>query len=154
MQPDDEAQIRHLAATYTDAVNRRDGVAMGSVYATDGILELGPRRVEGREAIVAAFRQLVEKDREFVFQMTHSGIVAIDGARATARWWFSEIKKPTGQDYEYVLGVYQDEVVRLDEGWRFARRRADGLLVQTMTGAAIAPFAPPPFIAIGGPAPA
>jgi uncharacterized protein (TIGR02246 family) len=127
---DDELKIRSLAAAYTDAVNRRDGAGMAAVYAPDGVLEVAgrPKPIVGREKLEKGFRRLVEEDREFLFQMIHSGVVEVDGDQAQARWWFSELKKPTGQGYELTLGVYEDRAVRLDVGWRFAWRRAGGAL--------------------------
>jgi ketosteroid isomerase-like protein len=121
---EDELAIRSLAAAYTDAVNRRDGEGMAAVYAPDGILEspAAGAPVVGIEKLTKRFKRLVEKEREFLMQLTHSGVVEIDGDRAQARWWFSEIKRPAGQTFEFILGTYQDEVVRLDIGWRFARR--------------------------------
>jgi hypothetical protein len=127
---DDELAIRALAAAYTDAANRRDGAGMAAVYAPDGMLELAgrPKPIVGLAKLELGFRRQVEEGREFLFQMTHSGVVEIDGDRAQARWWFSELKKPTGQGYEISLGVYEDKAVRLDIGWRFAWRRASGAL--------------------------
>lgn len=148
---EDELAIRTLAAAYTDAVNRRDGAAMAAVYAPDGVLEPpgGGRPIEGRERIEKAFRRLVEVDREFLCQMTHSGLVEIEGDRARSRWWFSELKKPTGKDFEMSFGVYQDELVRLEAGWRFSRRRADGLARWELPQGAVAPAAAlPSFLAI------
>lgn len=120
----DELAIRSLAAAYSDAVNRRDADGMAAVFAPDGIIEkpgFGDP-VQGTEKILKRYRRL-QRERDFLCQMMHSGIVEIDGDRATARWWFSEIKKPVGtDDWLSMIGVYQDEVVRTPEGWRFARR--------------------------------
>ncbi|MEH6743059.1 nuclear transport factor 2 family protein [Hyphomonas sp.] len=120
----DEMAIRSLAAAYTDAANRRDGAGMAAVYAPDGQLEAPSAGdpVVGREKLEKRFRRLVELERDFLFQMTHSGVVQVNGDRAMARWWFTELKQPSGQPVEWVCGVYQDECVRLDIGWRFARR--------------------------------
>lgn len=121
----DECDVSKLAAMYTDAVNRGDWKAMARVYAEDGILVLGDAApIVGSAAIERAFRHLVEIDREFIFQMSHSGLVHVDGRRARGRLWFSELKKPTGMPYECILGYYEDEATRFDLGWRFTRRVA------------------------------
>jgi ketosteroid isomerase-like protein len=148
----DELAIRSLAAAYTDAVNRRDGTGMAAVYAPDGELSVptAGAPVVGIAALAKRFRKLVEVDREFLFQMTHSGVVEISGDTAQARWWFSELKKPAGQPYEYILGVYQDDVVRLDSGWRFARRTVSAPLRWELPAEGIAHQALPPFLAITG----
>lgn len=121
---EDELAIRSLAAAYTDAVNRRDGEGMAAVYAEDGILHspAAGEPLQGIERLRKRFKRLVEVEREFLMQLSHSGVVDLDGDRATARWWFSEIKRPTGGAFEMIFGVYQDEMVRTPAGWRFARR--------------------------------
>ncbi len=123
----DELAIRSLAAAYTDAVNRRDGEGMAAVYCEDGILHApaAGAPVQGIEKLRKRFKRLVEQEREFLVQMTHSGVVEIDGDRAMARWWFSEIKRPAGGSFEMIVGVYQDEIIRTAAGWRFAKRTVD-----------------------------
>jgi len=127
---EDELAVRSLAAAYSDAVNRRDGPGMAAVYADDGELHLAPpaRPLVGKDFLTKAFTRLVEKDREYLFQMTHSGVVEVDGDKATGRWWFSEVKKPTGQPMEMVMGVYQDEAIRTADGWRFSKRTVSGMM--------------------------
>jgi ketosteroid isomerase-like protein len=146
---EDELAIRALAAAYTDAVNRRDGSAMADVYAEDGVLENlgGGFTLVGIEKLRRAFTRLVDSQREYLFQMTHSGLVDIQGDRAQARWWFSELKKPAGAPYEYIQGVYQDEVVRTPAGWRFAKRTVAGVLRWELPGE-ITMSALPPFLAM------
>lgn len=121
---EDELAIRSLAAAYTDAVNRRDGEGMAAVYADDGVLHSpsAGAPIVGIDRLRRRFKKLVEIEREFLMQLTHSGIVEIEGDRARARWWFSEVKRPTGGTFEMIFGVYQDEVVRTAKGWRFAMR--------------------------------
>jgi uncharacterized protein (TIGR02246 family) len=149
----DELAIRSLAAAYTDAVNRRDGDGMAAVYAPDGELH-APTAGEpliGIEKLRKRFKRLVEHEREFLMQLTHSGVVEIEGDHAQARWWFSEIKKPTGQGFEMILGVYQDDIVRLPEGWRFAKRVVSAPLRWQMPGGeAITCGGLPDFLAISG----
>jgi ketosteroid isomerase-like protein len=147
---EDELAIRNLAAEYTDAVNRGDGLAMAAVYAPNGAIEIGGRRIEGTAKLQKAFRRLVEEQREIVFQMNHSGLVKLDGDQATARWWFSELKKPTGEPYEYALGMYQDDLVRLDIGWRFALRRPAGLARWLPPEGQATHFPRPEFLGVTG----
>jgi hypothetical protein len=149
---EDELAIRSLAAAYSDAVNRRDGAGMAAVYAPDGILEApaAGNPVQGIEKLAKRFKRLVEQEREFLTQLTHSGVVEIDGDRAQARWWFSEIKRPVGKPWEYIMGTYQDEVVRLDIGWRFARRTVSAPFRWELPEDGITTSALPPFLAVTG----
>lgn len=134
--PADELAVRSLAAAYTDAVNCRDAEGMGAVFAPDGVIEkpgfgdpiVGIAKIRKRY-------QRLQSERDFLFQMIHSGVVEFTADdRAKARWWFSELKQAKGAStWLHIMGVYQDEALRLDEGWRFARRTQTTVLNQTLS---------------------
>lgn len=150
---EDEMAIRALAAAYADAVNRRDAEGMAAVMAPDGVIEKPGYGdpVRGRDIILKRYRRL-QRERDFLCQMIHSGIVHVDGDRARARWWFSETKLPAGNgDWMNMIGVYQDEAVRLPEGWRFSRRVQTTIMEKILPGdARLATRALPEFFDIPG----
>ncbi|MBB3473547.1 nuclear transport factor 2 family protein [Sphingomonas sp. BK345] len=115
---EDEAEIQRLAARFSDAVNERDVVAFRSLWADqDAVWEIGeplPPRSEGRDAIVGMLEGLFVVKHYFM-QMTHTGVIDIDGDRATARFAIREHGR--GEDT-----FYDDELVRQPDGWRFRRR--------------------------------
>ncbi len=119
-----ELAIRQLAASYTDAVNRGSEEDAAQVWAPDGQLYFFGRQISAstlREAYAQTFSAF-----EFLFQMTHSGVVQVREDSAKARWWISEINRSNGRDgYKMFFGVYQDEVARTDVGWRFRSRHLD-----------------------------
>jgi hypothetical protein len=121
---EDEAEIHRLAARFSDAVNERDVPVFGRLWADEGaVWSIGPplaARAEGREAIVAQLGSLYKLERYFM-QMTHSGVVTLDGDRATARFVVREHGRGDGTYYEN-LAVYNDELVREAGRWRFAKR--------------------------------
>ncbi|MFT5137469.1 MAG: hypothetical protein ACI9GB_001761 [Halioglobus sp.] len=142
----DELAVRALAEAYTDAVNRRDADGMAAIFAPNGVIEkpgFGDP-VSGIAKIKKRYQRL-HSERDFLFQMTHSGVVEFDAEdRARARWWFSEVKKTAGDGpWLQIMGVYQDEAVRLDEGWRFTRRSQTTLFEQHLSDEAIEIFQPP-----------
>lgn len=54
-----DADIRDLAARFSDAVNRRDPDAFGDVFADDGVWEIGepfPGRAAGRQNVITSSR--------------------------------------------------------------------------------------------------
>jgi ketosteroid isomerase-like protein len=121
---EDRLEIQALAARFSDAVNERDLKAFAQLWASDHpIWEIGPplpSRAEGIDAIVAMLQGLYQIERYFM-QMTHSGVITIDGDRATARFVERERGKGDGTYYDN-LAVYDDVLVREPGGWRFLER--------------------------------
>lgn len=130
---EDELAIRSLAAAYSDATNRGDLDGMVAVYAADGVLiPFGGPEVKGP----AAIREIIGKTIggfQWIFQMTHSGLVRLDGDTADCRWWVSELALRKDGGGTQFLGVYEDRAVRTAEGWRFARRRLDAIFLGRTT---------------------
>ena len=121
---EDEAEIHRLAARFSDAVNERDSAAFASLWANTGaIWEIGkplPSRAEGKAAIAGLLEGLLKVERYFM-QMTHAGVVALGGDRATARFVIREHGRGDGSYYDN-LAVYNDVLVRESVGWRFLER--------------------------------
>ena len=67
----------------------------------------------------ATFQQDVEA---WLACFTEVGAIEVEGAQATARAWCREILFLKGGGVRKVVGVYDDELVRQDGAWRFARR--------------------------------
>lgn len=124
MHADDCFAIQQLAVTYADCVSRGDVAAAVQVYAPDGRLETPTTEPAiGRAAIEATIFSTVAS-LEMVFQTVHVGLVNVDGDRAQARTPITEWARRERDSQPFLfLGWYEDEAVRLDEGWRFARRR-------------------------------
>lgn len=121
---EDQAEIQRLAARFSDAVNERDTAAFRVLWADEGATwEIGeplPMRGEGRDAIVQMLDGLFIVEHYFM-QMTHTGVIDIDGDRATARFAIREHGRGEATFYDN-LAVYDDELVRQSDGWRFRRR--------------------------------
>ena len=121
---EDRLEIQALAARFSDAVNERDVTAFAQLWASDHpIWEIGPplpSRAEGKDAIIAMLKGLFMIERYFM-QMTHSGVITIDGDRATARFVERERGKGEGTYYDN-LAIYDDVLVREPAGWRFLER--------------------------------
>ena len=117
-------EIQALAARFSDAVNERDVSAFAQLWASNHpIWEIGlplPSRAEGKDAIIAMLKGLYQIQRYFM-QMTHSGVITIDGDRATARFVVRERGKGDGTYYDN-LAVYDDVLVREAGVWRFLER--------------------------------
>jgi hypothetical protein len=123
----DMVAISRLAVCYSEAICRREIDEAVLVYADDGVLSSGTTEdAVGHEAIATVIRAHTEH-LEFVFQTTHNGLIEVDGDRAWARFPTTEwAKRPDASALQF-LGIYEDEVVRGPDGWRFARRYLHGL---------------------------
>ena len=119
-----ESAIRRLVGLYCDAVNRADADAAGRLFAEDCRVRIadGPE-IAGRDVLVEGMRQSFAA---FDFLRMQCTVAAIDndGDRATARLLVHETThKPGASELGELWGNYEDEYVRLPEGWRFQRRR-------------------------------
>jgi ketosteroid isomerase-like protein len=121
---DDVAAIQQLAVRYADAVSRGDVHLAVQSYSADARLETPTTEpAVGRDAIEAVIASTVST-LELVFQTVHLGVVAVDGDRARARFPITEWARRAGDAQPFLfLGWYEDECVRLEEGWRIVRRR-------------------------------
>ena len=121
---EDHLAIQQLAARFSDAVNERDVDAFISTWAEDGaVWEIGqplPLRGEGRDGIRKMLNQLFIIEHYFM-QMTHSGVLSLNGDHATARFVIREHGRGANTFYDN-LAIYNDEVIRQADGWRFLRR--------------------------------
>ena len=119
----DVIAINHLAASYAEAVSRLQIEEAVDTFAVDGILA-SPTTEDavGRAAIVEVI-SAATSSLEFVFQTVHGGLVHVDGDRASARFPVTEWSRRKRDGVTMVfLGLYDDDLVRTREGWRFARR--------------------------------
>jgi uncharacterized protein (TIGR02246 family) len=136
----DRLALADLVAAFADAVNRMAPDDLRAVFVPDGLWTVtGWGEHRGADAIVAFLRGLLDR-WSVIFHAVHSGRVDLDGARATGRWYISEFGRlRDGNEVRYA-GVYHDDYVRTDDGWRFARRRYDGMFARTADGLRVTPF--------------
>ncbi len=117
----DELALRELVARYADAVCRRDTAAWRATWAADGEWQIMGQTVQGRDEIVALWERFMAGIPQ-VIQIPHEGLIEIDGARASLRWYVTEQGKLADGSALVMTGVYLDECVKEDEVWLFAKR--------------------------------
>ncbi len=129
----DRVEIRELIETYADAVMRGDPVDWASVWADDSYWSLpdfpGLEEFVGKDAIVAGWVKSIEDfgdaepGKPKMIYIATPGAIEVDGDRATARVYTSEIFTIPGTDNEVrVRGQYDDELARIDGRWLFTKR--------------------------------
>jgi uncharacterized protein (TIGR02246 family) len=122
LQRDDERAIRNLVAGYCHAIAERDDEAWAATWTEDGEWVVLGATLRGRDAIVAHYRKLVAPVR-WVVQLSHDGIVDVQGDTAVGRWLILEFLQWGAGVGGQNVGRYRDRYVRSADGaWRFARR--------------------------------
>ena len=123
---EDKREIEELAQAYGDAVMRRDAEAWANTWAKDGKWDLSREMdpVAGRDTLKGFWTQVME-GYPFVVHHVQPAVVEINGDNAKTRFYVTEqIRDAEGNCFR-VEGVYNDDVVRTDEGWKFKYRRFD-----------------------------
>ena len=120
----DRAPIEDLVHRYADAVVHHDEARWAATWADDAVWVLGPgHRAEGREAIVGAWAAAMDGFAAVV-QHVFNGTYELDEAAGTGtgRWYVTEHWAALDGTRGLLLGYYDDEYVRADRSWCFARR--------------------------------
>lgn len=122
MEVTDILAIRSLADRYSDAANRMNTKDMAAVYTEDAELVAFGNSFKGRSAIEKVFESTFS-EIEFMNQICSGAVIEVNGDRATSRWTVTEFNKRESRDrMELFLGNYEDELVRQNGQWLFARR--------------------------------
>lgn len=116
----DRAAIRELHAAYADAASRIDKQQWLECWAHDAVWVTRTGEVQGHAALSRAWDKLfAAMDALAFFAMT--GAVSVTGDTATARCHVHEIARIDGQVLKF-SARYDDELIRENGRWRFARR--------------------------------
>jgi hypothetical protein len=118
--------LSDLVGRYADAVLRYDAERFASLWAPDAEwLVTGAEPLVGRTAIVETFVR-VRSTYRLCVQEIMSGYVDPAGAdedERCAHWQVRELQWRADGSGKQLIGVYHDDVRRLDGAWSFARRR-------------------------------
>ncbi len=131
---EDRVAIHELVASYGDAVTGRDGDAWIDNWAEEGaVWKLpaipGMERVEGREAILAAWLAAMPGwPTQINFQ--RCGAIMVEGDRAHGHTYTDELNLDAAGNWERWLNRYDDEWVKRDGRWRFASRSLTVLAIR------------------------
>ncbi|TAJ94088.1 MAG: nuclear transport factor 2 family protein [Gammaproteobacteria bacterium] len=133
---DDRALIEDLQARYLFAFDFGDAEGYAGTFTEDGILDYGGGEVKGRKAIaefIAAGRKRTEEARANTPEGQRPSIgrhiisnivVKIEGDKAHGvAYWTHMTSGPDGRGGVDFFGHYEDEMVKVNGEWLFARRR-------------------------------
>lgn len=127
---EDRTAIRELHETYADAGFRKDGQAWLDCWAEDGVWITSFGEMRGKEALAKQWDMLMATMESLAF-FPILGAIEVDGDRAVTRGYVREIFQPAGGAIQKVVGRYDDELVRENGSWRFARREYTILIRET-----------------------
>lgn len=165
---DDRALIEDLQARYLFAFDFGDPEGYSGTFAPDGILDFGWGEIKGRDAI-AKFIVDGRKRTEEARAKTPAGqrpnvgrhiisniVVKVDGNKARAlAYWSHMTSGPDGRGGVDFFGHYEDELVKVNGEWLFARRRIYNEAVpewaSQYTNPVKTPSAPPKYRAPSNP---
>jgi ketosteroid isomerase-like protein len=109
---------------YSDAANRRDVESILELWTDDGVWDVGPPislLCEGRAAIAEVLARI--RSFELLVQVPSPVVVRVDGDVARAHVTIQETTRGPEPGVGWRLtGIYEDELVRELDRWRFKRR--------------------------------
>ena len=118
---EDRQAIRELMDDYSDAVFRHDADDWIDNWAVDATWRMPGVDVTGSAAIKAAWVQAMSAFKLAGF-FSSPGSIEVDGEKATARSYTTEILETQAGAVIRIIGTYDDTLVKHGGRWRFASR--------------------------------
>ena len=128
LSADDRLDILDLLAATAQAIDARDGNALVTMFTADGLYETGVQSAHNVNQI-ASFATRQSRTGLIRRHTQTTTIEELDEGRALATSYVLVTEVVPGPRVVVVAsGMYSDEVVRTEEGWRLHHRRgtADG----------------------------
>jgi hypothetical protein len=117
------AEIDALHRSYADLLSRVALESLDDVYAQDAVWDHpSVGRLCGLQAIRTSLAGELER-LDFFVMVSHGGPTVAVEDRATSRCYVSEWLREPGDLSQHLIGVYEDEIVRGHDGWRYQQRR-------------------------------
>jgi hypothetical protein len=124
----DEMSIRDLVARFANCCSPPDLKAFEKLWTdADGVepvwtlTEPFAMTETGTANIVAMMDKLL-KNWDFFAQLVHSGVVEVDGDKASGRFILREVAKGPNETYYNNFGIYEDQYRKVDGKWFFTKR--------------------------------
>lgn len=119
---EDRLDIMELVARYSRGADNRDP-DVADLFAPDGVLEANGKVLGDSSAAIRAFS---EANRTSTLRRRHfvsNAVIEGDGQTATIHSYLCVYDVSDGTaKAPYLIGEYNDALVKLPEGWRFSRR--------------------------------
>ncbi len=136
----DRAAIEDLMARYLFALDYNDFDSFGAMFTDDGEIEFARGSVKGRDNLVATIKEFKEKIVEIYCDVDGNPgvlrhilgqtVIRVDGDKAWTRaMWFEASNDGPRNKHGRLsptmgsFGIYEDELVKQNGEWLFAKRR-------------------------------
>jgi ketosteroid isomerase-like protein len=119
--PEDKQLIRERLDTYSDAVTRQDLETYLGCWTDDGRRTGAGGECAGKDELLAHWHGIFGAIEQMAF-FTQLASIIVDGDRAFVRSYCIEVIAPKAGDTRQLVGEYEDELVRADDGWLFSQR--------------------------------
>lgn len=131
----DRAEIEDLMARYLFAMDYNDFESYGQTFTEDGELEFASGSAFGRDNIVATAKGFKERiGKLYTDEQGNPAVLRhvlahttmrIEGDKAWVRaFWYEMANNGPGNSLKMgTFGIYEDEVVKQDGRWLYAKRR-------------------------------
>lgn len=131
----DRADITEVLLRYATGIDRRDWDTFRTVFTTDCVLDYGEiGSFTGLDAVTDYMDEVHALAGHTMHRLSNI-VIALDGDRATARTYVDGlILAPDNASGVSAVGIYDDELLRTDQGWRIARRVFTAVRITTVGG--------------------
>jgi hypothetical protein len=113
--------IEQLYAAYNFAVDRGDGKEFAECFTADGVLDMGATSLAGSDALTE-FANGVPSSLPGARHIATNVLIDGDQDLASGRAYLMLVATGTSPVSIIVTGQYEDRLVRVSDGWRFAER--------------------------------
>ena len=119
---EDKLEIMELTSRYNFSIDRREPEAWADTFTEDGELWAGGQmRATGRRDL-EAYMRAADKQPMKIRHWTSNTIIEGDGNQARLRMYVMAWDITGGGLIPYVMGDYDDTVVKVKGKWKFKRR--------------------------------
>jgi uncharacterized protein (TIGR02246 family) len=124
---DDEAAIQQVLSAYSVATSRGDDARVLELFTEDGVWSVPGIGVhlEGLEQVRGGMAQ-IRSQFDYIVQVNGAAEITVSGDNARAASVIRESGKYVDREVAVdILGIYEDDLVRTPDGWKFRRRLFD-----------------------------
>jgi len=131
----DRADITDVLLRYATGIDRRDWDTFRTAFTVNCVLDYGEI---GSFTGVDAVTEFMDRSHAMAGHTMHrlsNIVITLDGDRAAARTYVDGlILAPDNVSGVSAVGIYDDDLVRTDHGWRIARRVFTAVRITTVGG--------------------